>query len=201
MNSQIADFTVSLVGLGLVAVLWFQFWRPYTVARLRHDLFVLRDELFDQAFLGQNGLSFDSPFYKRLRDDLNGLLRYCHKASLVHAVLQLWLENRFGVKRVFVPTMRLNAEQLRTLTNVKTRQRAAMVRYLLQSSPIIWLILLVYILGSLRVLVSALARCQWHTFNQRLRSVIARLAANRLEHAAGQKILTEDEDLGGLCPA
>jgi hypothetical protein len=200
MNSQLANYLLSLTGLGLLAAVWFFLWRPYTVARLRHALFEIRDDLFDQAAAGANGLSFDSSFYRMMREELNLLLRYCHRASLVRAFMQLRLEKVFGVQRIEVPVLPLTAEQVKIVQRVKERQRVAIIRYLLQSSPFIWLWLLFYMLGSVRKWAPALISRKWASFRASVRSVLALGAVSRLEHAAGQRILAE-ECLGSLCPA
>lgn len=62
-----------LVGLGVLAFVWF-----YLFARLRRDDFRseirrLRDGLFD--FMWENGYSFNEPAYRETRQMLNGIIR------------------------------------------------------------------------------------------------------------------------------
>lgn len=61
--------------------------------RYREDLFTIRDELFD--YMWQNGIPFDLPAYRQLRDALNGAIRVADMPGLAFVtLLLLWRDDR-----------------------------------------------------------------------------------------------------------
>jgi len=71
--------------LSLLA-LWYLFYRAfseYRVDALRERLFALREELFDYAADGH--VEFDHPAYGRLRQLVNGLIRFAHRMTFLRA--------------------------------------------------------------------------------------------------------------------
>jgi hypothetical protein len=65
------------------------YWRPYRLDALRETLFRLRDELFLVA-ADETDLSFGHPAYTDLRNDLNGMIRFAEKMTLLRSLL-FWL--------------------------------------------------------------------------------------------------------------
>ena len=83
MSEMIALESVRLaIMLAIWAFLVFVCWEPYREDALRHQLFEIRDELFDYATRGE--ISFDSPAYGMMRTLLNGQIRHAHRARLLY---------------------------------------------------------------------------------------------------------------------
>lgn len=81
-------FELWLIIVGLVAWCFFQWpYRRYRLDLYRQRLFVIRDELFDEAAKGT--LPFDSLAYRGTRDLLNRYIRYGHRYSLLYWLLVL----------------------------------------------------------------------------------------------------------------
>lgn len=78
---------IASTGIGLI-LLWVLFYfgvRPYRVDRIRHELFVLRDEMFMYAM--QGGISFEDQAYRMLRNKINALIRYAHTVTFTRIVI------------------------------------------------------------------------------------------------------------------
>lgn len=67
---------VGSINLLLGYVLWFFFFRTYFIDSYRHELFRLRNELFDYAF--KNEISFDHLAFRDRWDEINGMIRHAH---------------------------------------------------------------------------------------------------------------------------
>jgi len=80
---------VRLVRLTLgVLLIWAIFYlsiRAFLLDNLRQNLFAIRDDLFD--FAADDGISFDDSSYRELRDDLNSLIRFANKVSMLRLLL------------------------------------------------------------------------------------------------------------------
>ena len=74
-----AEILLIWIDLALLYVIVFVLLRKYRIDALRHQLFVVRGELFDYAL--SNGLAFDDPAYVMLRSSINSMLRFAHKVS------------------------------------------------------------------------------------------------------------------------
>jgi len=76
---------VSCAGLFACWVLWFYFFREYRIDRFRNNLFGFRDDLFNLAVAGE--IEFQNPAYVQLRDLLNGMIRFAHRANSYNVFL------------------------------------------------------------------------------------------------------------------
>lgn len=74
-----AEILLIWIDLALLYVIVFVLLRKCRVDALRHQLFVVRGELFDYAL--SNGLAFDDPAYVMLRSSINSMLRFAHRVS------------------------------------------------------------------------------------------------------------------------
>lgn len=86
MNTQIASQTI-LFSLS-TATLWCMYqwlYKGYMIDHFRQEMFVLRDELFDEAADGL--LPFDHQAYCTLRRAMNGCIRFGHKLSLLEVLI------------------------------------------------------------------------------------------------------------------
>ncbi len=85
MNEQVLyssiRFGIVLIAFGFVV---FMAWRRTALDVFRSDLFALRDHLFD--FMWENGHDFETMAYRRLRDEINGFLRFGHQFDLASIV-------------------------------------------------------------------------------------------------------------------
>jgi len=77
----------SLVSLAGLVVLIFWLYRDYCVDFYRQRMFELRDSLFDEARAGN--IRFDDEAYLLLRRQLNRMIRFGHRISLLHLILYL----------------------------------------------------------------------------------------------------------------
>src|SRR6266487_2284230 len=80
------------VGLLLLWVLIFHFWRQYRLDVFRERLFEIRAELFDYAAKGE--VRFDDPAYARLRVVMNGMIRFAHKFTFTRVAIVFLLRRR-----------------------------------------------------------------------------------------------------------
>ncbi|MBZ5694347.1 MAG: hypothetical protein LAN36_03195 [Acidobacteriia bacterium] len=74
--SIIIQSALTLILLAFIMLAW---WPAQRVDLFRQQMFALRDELFDFAMEGS--IKFDDPAYSRLRDLMNGFIRYAHNLT------------------------------------------------------------------------------------------------------------------------
>ena len=86
MTDTTAAVTVllSLASLAGIWIVLFWLYPDYVTDRFRHRLFVLRDELFDEAARGT--IPFDHPAYGLLRTTINGFIRFGHRVNGAQAL-------------------------------------------------------------------------------------------------------------------
>lgn len=192
MTIQILDLLVSATGVMLLVALWHLLWRPLVVAHLRQDLFDARDFLFDLVSDGQTTLKFDSPVYRGTREDLNGMIRFSHSVSLSTALFaDLFIPSGRKQYRARVSALRenLTEEERRVIRLVDRQQGRALMRFLLCSSPLMWLAvffvsLYVTVFGFVRVLHGGLKVCR-----SIFKDILFVPAIERVEFQSGQKYL------------
>lgn len=80
-SERAAEILLIGIDLAVLFVIVFVLLRKCRVDALRHQLFVVRGELFDYALA--HGLAFDDPAYVMLRSSINTMLRFAHKISFV----------------------------------------------------------------------------------------------------------------------
>ncbi len=72
---------VSLITVALAFAFLYHLWQQYVIDATRHQLFELRDQVFDLATSGK--LERSEPPYQVLRAMLNSSLRFTHHMSLI----------------------------------------------------------------------------------------------------------------------
>jgi len=141
MTIQVLDFLVSAIGILLVAGLWHAFWRPVAVAHLRQDFFDARDFLFDLVANNETSLTFDSHVYRVTREGLNSMIRFSHCISLFAAVIaDFCIPSARTQCRERLAEFRENLtdEEKRVVGLVESRERRALLVFLLYTSPLLW---------------------------------------------------------------
>jgi hypothetical protein len=85
MNNEIAfNAMTSILALAGIVYLFFWAYRKYRTELFRQEMFILRDQLFDEA---ANGLiNFEHPAYGMLRSTMNGFIRFAHKPLALSAI-------------------------------------------------------------------------------------------------------------------
>lgn len=115
--------------------------RAVAVDHFRHEIFSLRDDLFDRAAAG--AISFGHPAYGMLRRTMNGFLRWGERMRLLDVVLlpafirhaDRVADNRFDArwKRAVAD---LSASDREWLESYRNRMRRVIIRYLIVGSPV-----------------------------------------------------------------
>lgn len=72
-------------GTFVLCIVLYTQWRRYRLDKLRFKFFAIRSRLFDEAKRGV--ISFDDEAYKIVRHNINGMIRYSHKLSLLNLFL------------------------------------------------------------------------------------------------------------------
>lgn len=89
MNSeQIVILLTSSASLAFLWILYFWLYKGYMVDKFRQNMFVLRDNLFDEAAAGM--IDFDHPAYGTMRRTMNGFIRFGHRLDMLHAIILLF---------------------------------------------------------------------------------------------------------------
>lgn len=192
MTIQILDLLVSTTGILMLGALWHLLWRPLVIAHLRQDLFDARDFLFDLVADEQTTLKFDSVVYRGTREDLNLMIRFSHSVSLATAFFaDLFIPNGRKEYRARVSALRENLtdEERRIIQLVDRQQGRALMRFLLCSSPLMWLSvffvgLYVTVFAFVRVLHGGLRVCRTI-----FKDTLFLPAIERVEFQSGQKYL------------
>ena len=86
MEYSILNACISMLSLTVMYLILFKFWPDIVEDMTRQKIFKIRDDLFDKASRREDGLSFDSEEYQRIRKRLNILIRVSHKFSLPYMV-------------------------------------------------------------------------------------------------------------------
>lgn len=141
---------ISLMSLGSILFLVFVlFWLypDYRDDRLRQDMFILRDRLFDLALDGR--IDFNHPAYGLLRSTMNGAIRYAHRLSLSQFILRLiFLNGNDGSDRTFESRFFDLRESLEPsvrneVTEIWRKMNLLMVEHVILKSPILLITLVV----------------------------------------------------------
>lgn len=90
----LSNVLISALFFTLFSYVVFWLYRDYRIDRFRHQVFVLRDSLFDAAADGL--IPFDHPAYRLLRTLMNGHLRFAHKLTLWQPVILFILDKVRG---------------------------------------------------------------------------------------------------------
>lgn len=141
------------IGLGLLLV-WvfsFKFWRQHRVDALRERLFEVRGELFDYAALGE--VSFDSPAYAKLRVMMNSMIRFAHKFTFSRLVIVVLFRKVFEALPIPSPLAEwekavavLPPAKQKVLRDLHGRMMSTIAWHMISGSPIQYGIYLAYTL-------------------------------------------------------
>lgn len=144
--------------------------RAVSVDHFRHEIFTLRDDLFDRAAAG--AISFSHPAYGMLRRTMNGLLRWGERMRLLDVVLLLAFtrhadrvtEDPFDTRWKRAATD-LSANDREWLESYRIRMRQVAIRYLVVGSPVLVATLVIPpVLWVFRVAIVALVERQAFEF-------------------------------------
>ncbi|MSO24129.1 MAG: hypothetical protein EXQ58_12975 [Acidobacteria bacterium] len=126
--------------ISITILFWMAFWlyRDYCIDALRHELFVLRDDLFDRAM--DSELSFQSDAYITLRGQINGLIRFAHTIGVLQMIVFNDLVPRPEVSfaEVFESSLKkLDGYTADRLKEIKGKVDHLILKHLLLSSPLL----------------------------------------------------------------
>ncbi|HYR22938.1 MAG TPA: hypothetical protein VEP30_08475 [Chthoniobacterales bacterium] len=203
MNTQELDIIASFVGLICLWWFWYYCWKPYALARFRQDLFDLRDQLFDSVVEKRYPFTFNSKIYCRTREDLNKMIRFAHEAKPLNVLVALLLDNQSihaAVKRSQETREQLTNEELELLKFVDIRQKRSLQRYLLTSSFLLWVVIVL-------MLIPAISEAIFMVYLRKpvlaLRAILEKRAISQfldgVEHQAGQEYLLGAIELQPSC--
>lgn len=115
--------------------------RAVAVDHFRHEIFTLRDDLFDRAAAG--AISFSHPAYGMLRSTMNGFLRWGERMRLLDVVLLLAFtradrvtEDPFDTRWKRAATG-LPVSDREWLESYRSRMRKVVIRYLVVGSLVL----------------------------------------------------------------
>lgn len=136
MNEMIGLFSLITILILLGLILWL--FPDYYIDSFRQKMFILRDQLFDDARNGKIG--FNDPSYMMLRSSMNGFIQFGHKLNIWQAILLT-----FFVKKAEIPTTFSNKLEETTAKNTAAQKQLIkfyyvrmnynVIRYLIMSSP------------------------------------------------------------------
>lgn len=158
-----------VLALGHVA---FTIYPQSAIAMARHNLFNLRDELFDLGAQGK--LNFKSPGYKATRQLINGLIKYAHDVSLMQIfttklIMKARKQRITSVKDWEKAIDALSKEEREYVDDIYRKAMVHMVRLLITKSVLLTSALAVFlVLGgcviamqrSAKAVASALSRAR-----------------------------------------
>lgn len=132
-----------LLGLGmlLLVLTWDYMAKPTYLDEARDQLFDIRDKELKDFFLKQE-LGLRDPAYKKLREHINGLLRYTEKVTLLGFVLNLAAEAKHSNRTT--PKIESQPKSMQTKNDdtaikkfeakIKNESAAVMWHYMISSS-------------------------------------------------------------------
>jgi hypothetical protein len=138
MNNQEA-FALMRSALALLGLAYLFFWRyrQFRIDSFRQKIFVLRDELFDEAHRGL--IAFDHRAYGILRSTMNGYIRFSHHLTFWHfLVLAIWGRNddMSSFEQAWKQAIsELDEETRQRLISYRNRMDALAIRHVLVGTP------------------------------------------------------------------
>jgi hypothetical protein len=122
-------------------VIYIYFLKRLALDYFRHEVFSLRDELFDKAADGP--IPFSSEAYKLLRQTMNGFLRFGHKVSFFDTIISCVFIRRCKFKstrtsffeRWQAAVSVLSPDQVTELTDYRNRMIKLVIYQLFLGSP------------------------------------------------------------------
>lgn len=143
----------------------------------RQDMFALRDELFDYAASGN--IAFSDPAYRRLRQMMNGFIRYGHRLTFFRVCMTLIQIKASGQDFNFDETrkwenalLNLQKEEVKkAMTDFHERAFSLVLTRLVLGSPILMLLFLC-------TMATTTLHERWHGLKQRFNKA-ASIAVSR----------------------
>lgn len=142
-NNLIGLLINLLLFLGIL-ILIFWLYGDYSIDSFRQRMFVLRDELFDEARSGL--VEFDHPAYGLLRGAMNGYIRFGHRLRLLEFLIFMItvrkerediLSSKFTFDRQWKKaTSELNPATMDRLKDYRFKMNRMVLEHLLIRSPI-----------------------------------------------------------------
>lgn len=153
---------------------WHYGWRPLALDELRQTLFTIRDQLFLDAAQGRHGLSFDLPAYRAVRQQINGLLRFCFRITFAGIVIYQVTPLRKRLRDFKTPDQVAiealpDGEAKDTLGRVRRNVTMQVVKYLLKTSPVL---LVICMIAASVTITYCLANRGWQWVRTSWRSLI-----------------------------
>jgi len=154
----LANAIVSFLALAFLCYLVFQSYQQYRVDRFRHNIFIMRDELFDKA--AEGFIPFDHEAYRLVRTLMNGYIRYAHRLSLLDPLF-MWaferirgpLPSPISFNALYTQVTRdLTREQKALLDDYLTQVNSLVIRHVTKALPEIFVFALVSLIVGLFVL-------------------------------------------------
>lgn len=128
----LANAIVSFFALAFLCFLVFQAYQQYRVDRFRHNIFIMRDELFDRAAEGL--IPFDHEAYRLMRILMNGYIRYAHRLSLLDPLFIWALEQ---IRGPLPSPMSFNALYDQVTEDLSQEQKVALDKYRAQVNDLV----------------------------------------------------------------
>lgn len=102
--------------------LWCVLHNQYRIDYLRHQLFSIRDDLFEEAL--ETGLPFNSKAYCLTRNTLNSMIRFAHDISITRVVASYILMSDY--RKLIVSEYNKNINQ--ALSEIEPGQKKSVAR-------------------------------------------------------------------------
>jgi len=139
----ITALAIIWLGVGFLWWMFFFVYRDYRIDRLRHRLFVIRNDLFLAA--ARDEIELDHPAYLMIRKTLNGNIRFAHQLSLTSLLtFRLCIGHDMQVIRDEYDKRRENASkdlspaQIRLLHDYEADMHIAMLSHVLHVSLVLF---------------------------------------------------------------
>lgn len=124
MNAEF--ITQTIIFFFTAAALWIMYqwlYKDFATDFFRQKMFVLRDELFDEAAAGL--ISFDHQAYCTLRRTMNGSIRFGHKLSVFEVVILAYRTRKDPLLRDSEFSFSQRLEEVSGDLDAETKQRLA----------------------------------------------------------------------------
>jgi hypothetical protein len=193
MNTEQLDIIVSSIGVAAICLIWRFVWVPFTIQRLRQDLFDVRDQLFDMVARREVPQTFESQIYKRVRNDLNHMIRYSDHLGFIRTILVGIITvdaQKHFIESTDFERRNLEHSDLELIRRIDRMQEIAIKRFLILSSPTLWLILCVVSLVGCAYSIYVLIRRRVLTCRYFYRTWVFRNFLDNVEYQSGQMLLS-----------
>ncbi len=147
--TDVQSIAATLQFVAGLALLWWLFFRAfhyYRLDALRDRLFAVREELFDYAAGG--AIAFNDPAYGKLRNLINGLIRFAHRLSFSSILPVVLFRLMFKDPEPEQPldawrraVVRVSPEVQKKLWSIHNRALAIALRHMVIGNPLVFALL------------------------------------------------------------